>query len=205
LQSRLTRLTPNGGTAMYDAVADAAPLAQTGRHRKKALLIISDGNDTNSQTTVAEVKSLIRETEVMVYAIGIDGASTSTTWGGGGTRLPPRQPPTTFPFPFPFPGGRRTPPPTQPQPRSSRGIDERVNAAALRAITDDSGGRTEIVRSARDLDPATTNIADELSKQYSLGYPASGTRDGRWHAIVVEVRGERYRVRARRGYVANPE
>jgi hypothetical protein len=80
-----------------------------------------------------------------------------------------------------------------------------VNAAALRAITDDSGGRTEIVRSARDLDPATTNIADELSKQYSLGYPASGNKDGRWHAIVVEVRGESYRVRARRGYIANPD
>ena len=39
----------DGGTAMYDAVAEAMPLAQTGRHRKKALLIISDGNDTNSR------------------------------------------------------------------------------------------------------------------------------------------------------------
>lgn len=208
LQSRLSRLNPDGGTAMYDAVADAVPLAQTGRHRKKALLIISDGNDTNSQTTVAEVKSLIRETEVMVYAIGIDGAGASTApWGGGqGTRVPPRRPPTTFPFPFPFPGGQRPPTRTPPNvPRTSRGIEDRVNAAALRAITDDSGGRTEIVRSARDLDPATTNIADELSKQYSLGYPASGNKDGRWHAIVVEVRGESYRVRARRGYIANPD
>ena len=37
-------------------------------------------------------------------------------------------------------------------------------------MTDDSGGRTEIIRSARDLDPATVGIADELSKQYYLGY-----------------------------------
>ena len=82
--------------------------------------------------------------------------------------------------------------------------DDRVNVVALREITDDSGGRTEIVRDPRDLDPATASIADELSKQYSLGYPSTGKADGRWHSIVVEVRGSAYRVRARRGYVATP-
>ncbi len=206
LQSRLARIYPEGGTALYDAVADAVPLAQTGQNRKKALLVISDGNDTNSQTSVAEVKRLIRESEVMVYAIGIDGRSSGVTWGGqGGSPLPPRRPPTTFPFPFPFPGGRRPPPRAPIQPRGSAGgADERVNADALRQITDDSGGRTEIIRTARDLDPATENIADELSKQYSLGYPATGKDDGRWHTITVEVRGGRYHVRARRGYVATP-
>jgi hypothetical protein len=81
--------------------------------------------------------------------------------------------------------------------------DDRVNVAALREMTDDSGGRTEIVREARDLDPATANIADELSKQYYLGYPSPGKKDGRWHSIRVEVRNHSYRVRARRGYVAS--
>ena len=74
--------------------------------------------------------------------------------------------------------------------------------AALRDITDDSGGRTEIVRYARDLDPATSHIADELSKQYYIGYPAAAEKDGRWHTIRVEVRSG-YRVRARRGYIAS--
>ncbi|MGC4085844.1 MAG: hypothetical protein QM736_27890 [Vicinamibacterales bacterium] len=78
-----------------------------------------------------------------------------------------------------------------------------MNDAALREITDDSGGRTEIVRMARDLNPATAGIADELSKQYTLGYVSSLERDGRWHDIRVEVKNQRYRVRARRGYVAS--
>jgi hypothetical protein len=78
-----------------------------------------------------------------------------------------------------------------------------VNASALRDMTDDSGGRTEIVRDAQDLNPATAGIADELSKQYYLGYPASGKKDGRWHSIRVQVRNAQYRVRARRGYVAS--
>jgi Ca-activated chloride channel family protein len=199
LQSRLGRISTNGGTALYDAVAEAVPLAQTGQHRKKALLIISDGNDTNSESTVAEVKREIREAEVIVYAIGIDGDSRPTRSSGqGGVRQPPSFP---FPFPLPMPGSGRRPPAAPPR-GTGRTMDDRVNAEALRAITDDSGGRTEIVRTAIDLDPATENIAAELSKQYSLGYPATSKQDGRWHDIVVEVRGSSYHVRARRGYVA---
>jgi VWFA-related protein len=83
------------------------------------------------------------------------------------------------------------------------GSDQRVNPQALRQMTDDTGGRTEIVRGFDGLDAATARIADELSKQYSLGYASSGEKDGRWHAIRVEVRDRRLTVRARRGYVAS--
>ncbi len=223
ISEALALIQPHGGTAMYDTVAEAVQLVQEGHNRKKAILIISDGNDTSSRTDVFSVKQLIRETEVLVYAIGIDVAgpfgagdpfsqvhhrvlSQQSSW----QRQPPRTP---IPFPFPLPGGRRPPPapppvmpPTSPTPGSpgsrSSGSDDRVNVAALRDITDDSGGRTEIIRSTRDLDPATAGIADELSKQYYLGYAASGAKDGRWHAIRVEVRNPSYHVRARRGYVA---
>ena len=81
-------------------------------------------------------------------------------------------------------------------------IDSRLNVRALREITDDSGGRTEIVRDARDLNPATASIADELSRQYYLGYASPGHRDGRWHTLRVEARDDSLRVRARRGYIA---
>jgi VWFA-related protein len=217
----LGRIQPRGSTALYDAVVDAVRLAQQGHNRKKAVVILSDGNDTSSRTDVFAVKQLIRETEVLVYAIGIDSApsiqyvsSRWPQWGGPSAGQPPR--PT--PFPFPMPGGRRppsSPPPPVPQPPppgpgtggssrwKGRGTsDDRVNVAALRDITDDSGGRTEIVRWTRDLDPAVSGIADELSKQYYLGYAASGAKDGRWHSIRVDVRQPSYHVRARRGYVA---
>ena len=64
----------NGGTAMFDAVVEAVPKADSGRHRKKAIVLISDGDDTNSRAGVSEVRAAVRETEVLVYAIGIDGA-----------------------------------------------------------------------------------------------------------------------------------
>ena len=215
VRSELGRLFPRGGTAMYDAVAEAIPMAQSGRHKKKALLVISDGNDTSSTTNIRDLKRLIRESEVLVYAVGIDSDAPTVQYGGrqpGGVTLPPRQPPRLpIPFPFPMPGGRRRPPggsipgtpPQQPRGGYGRGIDDRVNVAALRDMTDDSGGRTEIVRYARDLDPATRGIADELSKQYYIGYPAAAQKDGRWHTIRVEVTNGAYRVRARRGYMAS--
>ena len=209
ISDAIARARPTGGTALYDAVAEAVPMAQSGKHRKKALVVISDGNDTSSNTEVEALQQLIRETEVLVYAVGIDSQAEPTIGPGGVPRFPrPRPPqPVPIPSPFPIPGGRRPPQWPQPVPPSSgatrsRG-DEGVNAAALREITDDSGGRTEIVRTGRDLDPATASIADELSKQYFLGYETTRPKDGRWHSIRVEVRGGQYLVRARRGYVAS--
>ena len=224
IAAALGRIRPRGATSLYDAVIEALPLAQTGRHRKKALVVISDGNDSNSRATIREVKALVRESEIMVYAVGIDTVMTGYRdrrpyYQRIGVQQTPRWP---VPVPFPTPGGRPRPPGTPPTtpptvpapnppsppvggPYTSRGLDDRVNVAALRDITDDSGGRTEIVRSVRDIDPATTGIADELSKQYYLGYSSPTKRDGQWHAIRVEVRDGRYLVRARRGYVAVAE
>jgi Ca-activated chloride channel family protein len=207
LSRALQRISTNGGTAMYDAVIEAVPMAADGRNQKKAVLVISDGNDTSSRAGVREVRQLTRESEVLVYAIGIDSDRVELQ------RRPNSPIRPRGPIPFPFPGGRRRPFPgltQQPQiigPRGGWGGsatgDDRVNVVALRDITDDSGGRTEIVRDARDLDPATANIAAELSKQYYLGYPAAGKKDGRWHTIRVEVSNGSYRVRARRGYIAS--
>jgi len=204
----LRRVRAAGGTAMYDAVLEAVPMAQGGQNRKKAVVVISDGNDTNSRADVSDVRRSVRETEVLVYAVGIDGRGEPTL--GGGRPAPPIFRPPPSPIPFPIPGGGRQPrnpwptPPSFPPTRGSASSDDRVNVVALREMTDDSGGRTEIIRDARDLAPATSSIADELSKQYYIGYPSPGHRDGKWHSIRVEARDPSLRVRARRGYLATP-
>jgi VWFA-related protein len=213
----LGAIQPSGDTILYDTVAESIPLAQGGQHRKKALVVISDGNDTSSVTSVSEVQQRIRESEILVYAVGIDGRA--ETGRAAPSPVRPRFPPIRLPLPWP--GGGRTPggrtprqplPPAPPGPQlppvgggggGSWNMEEPVNEAALRAMTDDSGGRTEIIRSARDLAPATTRIADELSRQYYLAYQSAAPRDGKWHDIRVEVRKGTYHVRARRGFVAS--
>jgi VWFA-related protein len=203
ISTAIREVNPTGGTAIYDAVSTAIPTAQAGMHVKKALLLISDGNDTNSTTPISALRQQIRESEVLVYALGIDGTSRRSI----DIVRPPIEIPR--PIPFPFPGGRR-PQPRYPPSGGGSGSGswptvpgDRVNADALRQVTDDTGGRTEIVRGSEGLGPATARIADELSKQYYLGYSSNAERDGRWHSIRVAVRDKRLTVRARRGYVAS--
>jgi Ca-activated chloride channel homolog len=78
----------------------------------------------------------------------------------------------------------------------------RVNPDTLREITGLTGGYTEVVRSAADLGPATARIADELNKQYMLGYSSTRPPDGSWRPLRVRVRQREYLTRARRGYFA---
>ena len=200
----MARVTPAGGTAMFDAVARALPVAGVGRHPKKALLVISDGNDTNSRLSIAELQPLIRESEVLVYALGVDGTE-PTTRSRPRVRLPP---PPRFPFPgrgpqLPGRGPERRSPPIIPGRTWNVGTRERVDADALRRMTDDTGGRTEIIRGFRGLDGAASRLAEELSRQYSLGYESPRHRDGKWHAIRVEVTDRHLTVRARHGYIAS--
>jgi Ca-activated chloride channel family protein len=207
---------PNGGTAMYDAVAEAIPLAQAGSRKKKALVIISDGNDTSSHLGLDPLHQMIRESEVLVYAIGIDASgSSSYPARSTGSTTPSSSGPGTRAVPQPFPGKGPTsivappsasPPSTSTHTKSSGGSHnsgEGVNVGALRALTDDSGGRTEVVVSNRDIDPATARVADELSQQYFLGYTSAAPKDGKWHTIEVVVRKGNYTVRARKGFIAN--
>ena len=86
----------------------------------------------------------------------------------------------------------------------TRPINDRVNPFALREITTESGGYTEVVHDSPELGPATARIADELNHQYTLSYVPQHPADGSYRSIRVRVGGTEYRVRTRRGYVAEP-
>jgi Ca-activated chloride channel family protein len=87
-------------------------------------------------------------------------------------------------------------------PDDRRPINRRVNPTTLREITDESGGRTEVVQSSNDVAAASARIADELNHQYVIGYTPRHGGDGQFHSIRVRVQGASYKVRARTGYVA---
>ncbi|HEY6120172.1 MAG TPA: VWA domain-containing protein, partial [Pyrinomonadaceae bacterium] len=71
LESRLGDVDPNGNTALLDAVSMGIAMLRTARYRRKALLIFSDGGDNNSRYRLNDIKSLVQESDVTVYAIGI--------------------------------------------------------------------------------------------------------------------------------------
>ena len=163
LGGQLSEMRPYGATAIYDAMAVALPMFRTRSHQRAAIVLISDGSDTASDTDMADVRRQIRTSDAFVYAVAIDAPKT-------------------------------------------RPLNDRVNPGALREITDESGGYTEVIHDRPDLVPATERIADELNHQYTLGYSPDHPPDNRYHTIRVRVnRAGEYVVRARRGYMAEPD
>ena len=126
---------------------------------RAAIVLITDGADTASDTTLHDLRPALIRSDAFVYAIAID----------------------------------------TPEPQA---IAKRVNVETLNEITGQSGGRTEVVRSTADLEPATASIALELNSQYVLGYSSPHPGDGKFHSIRVRTSNPTYKVRARNGYVA---
>jgi Ca-activated chloride channel homolog len=126
LARALRRVTVGGGTALYDALELSLRKIKSGIQEKKAILLLTDGEDTSSETTFEETLSWIRESELLVYALGISpsgGPLTERSPYPGGTGIPGgtgpggttgpngRRGPTTgggigipFPIPLPIPG-----------------------------------------------------------------------------------------------------
>jgi VWFA-related protein len=167
LARALRRVNVGGGTALYDALELSLRKIKHGVQDKKAILLLTDGEDTSSETTFDETETAIRESELLVYCLGISpsgGPLTERTPLPGGTRGPNgRRGPTTgggggigLPFPtipgIPIPGipggggGTRIPgrpafPPSQnPRTRGQIGQDT-VDMQVLNSFADASGGK----------------------------------------------------------------
>jgi len=71
IQSKLVFAVPQKRTALLDAIYMGITKMRQAKYSKKALLIISDGGDNHSRYTEGEIKSMVKEADVMIYAIGI--------------------------------------------------------------------------------------------------------------------------------------
>jgi len=71
IQGKLVFAVPQRRTALLDAIYMGVSKMRQAKYAKKALLIISDGGDNHSRYTEGEIKALVKEADVMVYAIGI--------------------------------------------------------------------------------------------------------------------------------------
>jgi Ca-activated chloride channel family protein len=162
-----------GGTALYDALGEALKKIKDGANIKRAILLITDGQDTASQSSFADVRQRIRESELLVYSLGISGSPdfqfSNRGRGFGGRDTVDMNVLRTFAADS---GGRAYP------------VSENM-----------LGGKNS------EFDRILAQIAEELRSQYTLAYYPAHPDDGRYHNIRVLTRNG-YLVRARRGYVA---
>ena len=79
---KLTFVQTKNNTALYDACYLGVEKVQRGTHPKRALLLISDGQDNNSRYTFNELRRLLKESDVTLYGIGIlSGSDAGSSMG----------------------------------------------------------------------------------------------------------------------------
>jgi VWFA-related protein len=83
IETQLLYSKSSGSTALLDALLLAIHEMRKSKKRKKALLVISDGGDNHSRYSTAEATRIIRESDLLIYAIGVfGGGSTAEEFGG---------------------------------------------------------------------------------------------------------------------------
>jgi Ca-activated chloride channel family protein len=158
--SRLELLHAFGQTSLFDTILDGLLMVQHGRYDKKALLVVTDGMDNTSQSTVEQVVAQARRMGVLVYSIGIGDPNASTLPGIA-----------LGPFVF-------------------NGDVDQVDTRTLSALSTETGAKTYVVREVGDgaaLRDACATISRELREQYTVGFVAPDASRGGYRSIHVDV------------------
>jgi VWFA-related protein len=185
----IRRTRTGGGTRLYDAVEDILKKQLSTITGRKAVVLFTDGVDTTSRR--ASYDSTIRlaeESDAPIYSVDYDTSGQNTVLGspGGGVRLP---------------GGIILGGPGRSGGGTTRG-DYRRAVAYLRALSDKTGGRSYSGDSMFGIGQAFTWIAEELGRQYSLGYyPNTAGKDGERKQIKVRVTEPNLVVKSRDSYI----
>ena len=73
IANEVTFANPKGRTALYDAIYLGLEKMGGGRNEKKALIVITDGEDNSSRYTFSEVRDFVKESDTQIYVIGERG------------------------------------------------------------------------------------------------------------------------------------
>ena len=71
IENQLASAEPRGMTALYDSIYLGVNKLRTARYKRRAMVIVSDGGDNHSRYNLKEIKSLLAESDVLTYSIGI--------------------------------------------------------------------------------------------------------------------------------------
>ena len=199
----IRRTRTGGGTRLYDAVHQVINKQMKGITGRKAIVLFTDGVDTTSfqssyDSTLREADGL----DALIYPVayntrdGLPGGGGGGVWGSGAPRIP-----------FPggggiiIGGGGRGGGGRGASPADYQRARMYLNELALR-----TGGRLYNGNSMLGLSQAFSYVAEELRRQYSLGYyPKQGGQAGQRRQIKVRVNQSNLVVRARDSYVYTPK
>lgn len=183
----------SGGTTFYDAIylaSDEIMKAQSGR---KALIMLTDGEDNASKISLQESISSANRTDTIAYAVRIaDDEQSSFHRGFGGPGMGRRGGggwPGGGGGGWPGGGGR------------GGGVERPDGKKILKQIAKETGGSYFEVSKKKSVDDIYASIEEELRHQYSIGYVSANTsNEGSFRTIDLAVKKKGLTVQARKGY-----
>lgn len=196
------RMGGGAGTLLYDAIYLASNELMKKQPGRKALIILSDGDDRGSKESLESAMEAAQRADTLVYTIyfaedhrrdgggfshggGLPGSGGSGWPGGGGG------------WPGGSGGGRHGG--NQRYPQETHVDGKKI----LARISKETGGRLYQVSKKQSVDQIYTSIAEELRTQYSLGYtPEKGEATG-YHKISLTSTHKDVEVQSRDGYYAD--
>lgn len=189
-----TQLQEDGPTPLWNAVDRGIDKLATEQGRR-VILVFTDGVDmplqfSGKSKSLKDVMKRAEEQDVMVYAIGLAGETGMATPGGRDDRGRGAMNPGVF-------GGL-----------GGRGFGGNTGRAQLQGpdeglpkLAAATGGGYFELTSPRELAATFARVADELHRQYALGFTPEKL-DGKMHEIAVHVARPEFLVRARKSYLA---
>jgi len=173
-----------GGTILYDAILLASNEEMKKLQGRKAMILLTDGDDHGSRSSLSECIESAQRADTIVYSIyfadqeqsnfspGFGGPGMGRHGGGGGGRRPQQV---------------------------SRGDGKRI----LQRISKETGGSFFEVTKKMPIDKIYQQIEEELRSQYNLGYtPDKSDAGSGFRKIKVTAKGKGLVVQAREGYYA---
>ncbi len=200
--SGASRPKRGAGTLLYDAIylaCDELMKKQTGR---KAVVVLTDGEDRGSQETLNSAIESAQRSETVVYTIyygghedhdygpfnngGGRGGYPGGGYPGGGGRYPGGGYPGGG-----YPGGGSRYPQQQNRPDGKK---------ILQRIAQETGGRYFEVKKKDSVDEVYASIAEELRTQFVLGYTPPKDQTSGYHSIHLTTKNKDETVQTREGY-----
>jgi len=199
LREAIRRARFGSGTSLYDAVSTTINRELRNLSGRKAIVLFTDGVDTTSRNSnYQSTLRRVEEVDALIYPIRYDTYSTYSSGRGGSRRVPRR----TGNKVLDILGKIMTGGNINVQGGAGTSAEEyRRGKAYLTELARYSGGRIFEADTVNNLDSAFRSIAEELRRQYSLGYYPETGEKGERRRIRVRVMRRNLVVRTKRSYI----
>jgi Ca-activated chloride channel family protein len=184
-----------GNTNLYQALRHSlADLSKEGK-RRKAVVVLTDGLDTDERRLDGETSAQAKTGEEAVAAVKPEESAALRTVLDTADRLGV----TIYPLALPSADPKTLLPLTPQQSAIYSAARSR-----MQTLADRTGGRLHEIRRLEDMGRLYAEVAAEMRTLYSLAYQSTNarSRDGKWRTITVEVSRADAIARSRPGYYA---